>query len=157
MRLLEPSFCSILISTTIIWSSLLLPILMGTVIGDFLIYATALQHHNSQIIEDIRFNLEKKYEMEVEDVPDRDLLKRLQQVFGSLFFIVALSLSAVPILRDAKLLTSKPLAPLLALVVFTAAGITIVIFGAWKSRSKRRKYLQETEKERSKLKTRTAA
>src|ERR1043165_333911 len=58
---------------------LLLPILMGTVVGGFLRYATALERDNENIIEGIRTEL-KDLRMEMKDIPDRKLLSQLLSV-----------------------------------------------------------------------------
>jgi hypothetical protein len=77
---------------------LLLPILIGTVLGGICIYATRLQKEGRRIIEDIRIDLAKKH-LETEEVPDVHLLDLLLLIFGVLFFLVAALLISVPLLK----------------------------------------------------------
>jgi len=79
---------------------LLLPILMGTVLGSICIYATRLQKEGSRIIEEIRGELARNH-LETEEVPDVHLLDKLLLIFGFIFFLVATSLASVPLLKEA--------------------------------------------------------
>ncbi len=68
---------------------LLLPILMGVIVGGFMIYAVSLQRYNEIIIEQVRKDLK------IAEIPDLGLLRRLLLVFGLMFFIVAIALNVV--------------------------------------------------------------
>jgi hypothetical protein len=74
---------------------LLLPILIGTVVGGFMTYAAGLQEHNERIINGIRRDLSENYDMQVSEIPDLKLLRKLLLVFGMIFFIVAAALCVV--------------------------------------------------------------
>src|SRR5216110_2802499 len=52
---------------------LLLPIIMGTVVGGFMTYATALQAHNHKIIEKVRRELRNQH-LKIHYIPDLKLL-----------------------------------------------------------------------------------
>src|SRR5438876_11030940 len=47
----------------------LLPVLMGTVVGGFMTYAAGLQEHNERIIDGIRRDLKRNYDMQVSEIP----------------------------------------------------------------------------------------
>jgi hypothetical protein len=118
---------------------LLLPILMGTVIGGFLLYAAELQKRNQEIIENIREHSECG-DMNVADIPDLSLLYKLLVVFGRIFFIVAGVLILIPLAK-----TMIP--PIscwegIAATVFAAIGVSIVIVGRAISGSTIREYLE---------------
>lgn len=82
---------------------LLLPILMGTVLGCICIYATKLQKEGSRIIEEIRVDLARKH-LVTEEVPDVHLLDKLLLIFGFIFILVALLLIFVPLLKESPFL-----------------------------------------------------
>lgn len=64
---------------------LLLPILMGTVVGGFMTYAAALQKDNEGIIQGILKDLKENRSMDISRVPDLKLLRKLLLIFGTLF------------------------------------------------------------------------
>src|SRR5688572_14087118 len=68
---------------------LLLPILMGTVLGSICIYATRLQKEGSRNIKTVRKELATKHGLEIELIPDVHLLDLVLIIFGSIFFLVA--------------------------------------------------------------------
>ncbi|HXI22310.1 MAG TPA: hypothetical protein VNG71_00440 [Pyrinomonadaceae bacterium] len=103
---------------------LLLPVVMGTVVGGFMIYATALQRRNQRIIMAIRAELRRKYHVQIYGIPDLKLLHQLLLVFGKIFFVVAGVVSLVPLLRTLRVPFWK-----ISAVILAVAGIAIVIVG----------------------------
>ena len=83
---------------------LLLPILMGTVLGSICIYATRLQKEGSKNIKDVRKELATKHNLEIELIPDVHLLDLVLIIFGFIFFMVAALLILVPLLKEAAFL-----------------------------------------------------
>lgn len=78
---------------------LLLPILMGAVLGSICLYAKKLQEELSKSIEKIRCQLRDK-DLYTEEVPDINLLGRFLSIFGFIFFLVAGLLIAIPFLKE---------------------------------------------------------
>ncbi len=86
---------------------LLLPILIGAVLGGIFIYAAKLQKKASTIIEKIRSESNEKG-FRIAELPDINLLYLLLVIFGCIFFLVAISLIVVPhLLNIAKLRTPE--------------------------------------------------
>jgi hypothetical protein len=104
---------------------LLLPILIGAVLGGIFIYAAKLQKKASTIIEEIRSESNEKG-FRIAELPDINLLYLLLVIFGCIFFLVAISLIAVPhLLNTAKSNTSEGK----HLMYFTGIAGGIVIVG----------------------------
>ncbi|MDQ1558109.1 MAG: hypothetical protein QOD32_1169 [Pyrinomonadaceae bacterium] len=101
---------------------LLLPILMGTILGCICIYATKLQKEGSRIIEDIRNDLKSK-DLITEEVPDVDLLDKLLRIFGCIFILVAVSLIFVPFLKEAGFLKHFNLFAAIAYFILAGGGL----------------------------------
>jgi hypothetical protein len=116
---------------------LLLPILMGTVIGGFLLYAAEMQKRNEDIIEHIRQNSECG-DMKVVEIPDLRLLYHLLRVFGGIFFVVAGILIVIPVIRT--LISPISCWDVIAGAGFTELGVGITILGGAISKSAMRKY-----------------
>jgi hypothetical protein len=102
---------------------LLLPILMGTVLGSICIYATKLQKEGSRIIEDIRVYLAKEH-LVTEEVPDVHLLDKLLLIFGFTFILVSTLLIFVPLLKEAAFLKYFKWFAGLAGLILAAGGLS---------------------------------
>lgn len=74
---------------------LLLPILIGAVLGGIFVHAAKLQKEASIIIENIRWKSDKKG-YSIAELPDINLLYLLLLIFGCIFILVAISLIIVP-------------------------------------------------------------
>ena len=106
---------------------LLLPILMGTVLGSMFIYAARLQAEASTIIKKIKNDL-SAMGLDVEDIPDIHLLYLLLRIFGFIFFLVAASLIGVPYLKESTFLVGlKYFAGVAGLIIF--GGVLSAYFG----------------------------
>jgi hypothetical protein len=102
---------------------LLLPILMGTVLGSICIYATRLQKEGSRIIEEVRKDLESKH-LETEEVPDVNLLDKLLLIFGCIFFLVPALLISVPLLKETACLLCVDWFVIIACLILAGGVIT---------------------------------
>jgi hypothetical protein len=120
---------------------LLLPILMGTVLGSICIYATKLQKEGRRIIEEIRIDLAKKH-LETEEVPDVYLLDLLLLIFGFIFFLVAALLILVPLLKEFAFLKYFRYFLGIACLILVGGGIS-TYFGIRKHNSKLEKAKKE--------------
>lgn len=76
---------------------LLLPILIGVVLGGIFICAAILQRYAANIIKVIRGDLNRGG-LDIKEIPDIPLLAPLLVIFGCIFFLVAGLLVVVPIM-----------------------------------------------------------
>lgn len=77
---------------------LLLPILIGSVLGGIFIYGARLQKESSVEIEMLRSKLNKRAKLDIGPIPDIHLLRLLLLIFGAIFFLVTAALISVPYL-----------------------------------------------------------
>lgn len=77
---------------------LLLPMLLGAVLGGIFIHGAELQKDAVNSIKKIKGDL-KDRELNIEPIPDTHLLRLLLLIFGYIFFIVGASLILVPLIR----------------------------------------------------------
>ncbi len=77
---------------------LLLPILLGTVLGGIFIYGASLHKEASLIIESLRNSLEEDDRLHVGRIPDINLLHILLRIFGYILFLVVATLTLIPFL-----------------------------------------------------------
>jgi len=99
---------------------LLLPILIGAVLGGIFLYAARLQKRAADTIETIRGELIKK-KIDIREIPDLDLLYILLRIFGWIFFLVGLGLIAVPFLKVAAFPRH--------LIIFAGIAVLVLITG----------------------------
>jgi hypothetical protein len=103
---------------------LLLPILMGTVLGSICIYATRLQKEGSRNIKAVREELAAKHGLEIELIPDIHLLDLVLIIFGSIFFLVAALLIPVPLLKATACLKCVDWFVVIACSILAGGGIS---------------------------------
>jgi len=113
---------------------LLLPILIGAGLGGIFNYAARLQKDASIKINNIKTELVFKHELEIEEIPDINLLYLLLRIFACVFFLVAASLIAVPFIR-----TIETFAFTVEFGIFMGLAIVVLVVGgclrrivAWK-------------------------
>jgi hypothetical protein len=75
---------------------LLLPILIGSVLGGVFIYGARLQERAVDSMEHIREELRERLGLDVEELYDAQLLNILLRIFGYIYFLVAALLVLVP-------------------------------------------------------------
>ena len=78
---------------------LLLPIFMGAVLGGIFLHGASLQKKASKKIEDILDDLNQVPNLNVRTIDDINLLRLLLAIFGAIFLLVGIILTAMPILR----------------------------------------------------------
>ena len=100
---------------------LLLPILMGSVLGSICFHATELQKEGRRIIQEIRKDLK------TEDIPDIRLLDLFLLIFGFIFFLVAVSLILVPLLKEGRHSEFFRYFLLLTLLVFAVGVVSTFV------------------------------
>ncbi|MGB8509531.1 MAG: hypothetical protein WCD76_14185 [Pyrinomonadaceae bacterium] len=101
---------------------LLLPILIATVLGGIFNYAARLQKHAAAIIEEIREELRNdglaEMRLRIKVIPDISLLHIILRSFGWIFYLDAVALIGVPILKEYVAHNGYPL----NLVIFVGLG-----------------------------------
>ena len=75
---------------------LLLPILIGSVLGAIFIFGAKLQRDSSVAIERLRNELNNGTGLDIAWIPDINLLRLLLTIFGIIFFFVTAALILVP-------------------------------------------------------------
>lgn len=107
---------------------LLLPILIGSVLGGVFIYGARLQKDSSIRIERLRRDLNACAGLGIRRIPDIHLLRLLLLIFGSIFFLVTAALISVPYLAEVGS-RAKPGVSGVDLLIFSAPGLVILIAG----------------------------
>lgn len=107
---------------------LLLPILLGSVLGGVFFYGAKLQKASSIQIEKLRRGLNAETRLDIGEIPDIHLLRLLLMVFGVIFFFVTAALIGVPLLTRAES-WDKPTIATNHLIFFTVTGSVILIAG----------------------------
>ncbi|HEX8635346.1 MAG TPA: hypothetical protein VF703_14455 [Pyrinomonadaceae bacterium] len=80
---------------------LLLPILMGAVLGGIFLHGARLQKNASIKIQSIIDKLNSEpMELEIKPIDDVDLLRQLLIIFGVIFLLVSAALTGMPIIRE---------------------------------------------------------
>ena len=115
-------------SNTYLKFFLLLPIIMGTVLGSIYFYAAKLQKEGSKIVEDIKKELATEHGVETEDIPDVHLLNLLLPIIGGSFFIIGVLLFLVPRLKEGDSPQGYRLfAGIVALVLVGGIGSALIL------------------------------
>lgn len=107
---------------------LLLPILLGSVLGGVFFYGARLQEASSKHIEKLRRGLNAETRLDIEEIPDIHLLRLLLMVFGVIFFFVTAALIGVPLLTRAES-WDKPTIATIHSIFFTVTGSVILVAG----------------------------
>ncbi|MGA9994268.1 MAG: hypothetical protein WBP93_02585, partial [Pyrinomonadaceae bacterium] len=105
---------------------LLLPMLIGAVLGGIFIHGADLQRHEVKTIKEIKRDLQK-LKLVVKPIPDTHLLLLLLLIFGYIFFIVGILLILVPLIR-ASFVRSREL------WIFAVVGGLVLILGGFARR-----------------------
>lgn len=79
---------------------LLLPILMGSVLGGVFLYGARLQEEAVDTMEQIREDLRERLGLDVGELYDAQLLNILLHIFGFIYFCVAILLALLPRLSN---------------------------------------------------------
>jgi len=103
---------------------LLLPILLGTVLGGIFIYGASLNKEASNIIEGLRTSLDEDDRLDVGTIPDVNLLHILLRIFGYILLLVVATLIALPFLIRLPVTSTSTIG------WFFSAGFIILVAGA---------------------------
>lgn len=105
-----------------------LPILISAVLGGIFFHAAGLQKNAAESIERIRQQLKVRHRLDIEEIPDIDLLRPLLLIFGTIFFMSGAALILVPSISK---VTSLP-----ALInfpddlkIFGGVGLAVLVGG----------------------------
>ncbi len=128
--------------------ALLLPILIAAVLGGIFHHAAVLQKDAAETIEKIRTALNDNKQigsvkLNIEQIPDLDLLYILLKIFGWIFFLVGLALIVTPFLKAAPFHWGQ--SPI-NLILFAVMGCLTLLFGGFGSYCFACKYHEENKK-----------
>jgi hypothetical protein len=102
---------------------LLLPILIGSVLGGVFIYGARLQEKAVDSMEHIRNELRERLGLDIEELYDAQLLNILLRIFGYIYFLVAVLLVFVPPAKR----SASSIGFYLAASVFLLLGVSLPV------------------------------
>jgi len=102
---------------------LLLPILIGAVLGGIFVYGAKLQKNASEKTEELRVELKNDFSLEIKELPDVQPLHLLFLIFGYIFFLVVAALILVPIIIGFVIISRD-------FIIFSVMAVLILCAGA---------------------------
>lgn len=125
---------------------LLLPILMGSVLGGVFLYGARLQEDAVDTMEHLREDLRERFGLDVGELYDAQLLNILLRIFGYIYFSVAILLGSLPIILN----HARPSGIFIVLAVGVfATGLGLPLIAKWLSHilkvRRRRRMLKRIE------------
>jgi hypothetical protein len=122
---------------------LLLPILIGTVLGGLFIYGALLQNEAANSIEAIRSDLNDSG-LEIKGIPDIHFLQRLLVIFGCILLLASFSLIQIPSVRISTPTIDMDSFNIIANIIFCSSVFFTLIVVGIKIRKMRRSQPQTT-------------